>query len=60
MSLYCFFHNKNSVLSIELNVSTWEILPWNTVHTRADLLTLKAQQLEHKSSDIEKTALHLQ
>ena len=59
MSLYCFLHDENLVLLIELSVPTWGILPWNTVCTRVDLLTLKARQLEHKSSDIEKAALHL-
>ena len=59
MSPYRFLHGENPVLLIELSVPTWGILPWNTVRTRADLLTLKARQLEHKSSDIEEAALHL-
>ena len=59
MSLYCFFHNENLILSIEFNVLIWEILLWNIICTRVNLLTLKTRQLKHKFSNIEKTALHL-
>ena len=59
ISSYCFFHDKNLILSIELSVLTWEILSWNTICTKMNFLILKARQLKHKSSDIEKTALHL-
>ena len=59
MSLYCFFHDENSVLLIKLNVLIWEILLWNTVYTRMNLLILKARQLKCKFLNIKKTALHL-
>ena len=60
MSLYHFFHDENPVFSIEFSVLIWKILLWNTICTKVNLLTLKARQLKHKSSDIEKAALHLQ
>ena len=34
------------VLPIELEIPTWRILPWNEVHSTADLLAMRARQLQ--------------
>lgn len=47
------------VLPIELNIPTWRILPWNEVHTTADLLEIRARQLQRRDKDIEEASLLL-
>ena len=49
-----------AVLPIELNVPTWQTLPWGEVHTTADLLTLRARQIQRRDEDLEEAAMHLQ
>ena len=48
------------VLPIELEVSTWRILPWSEVHSTADLLAMRARQLQRRDEDLEEATLHLQ
>ena len=50
---------QDPVLPIELEFPTWEILPWKDVHTTADLLALRARQLERRDEDLEEAVLHL-
>ena len=38
---------------------TWQTLPWDTVRTTADLLSLCAQQLEKRDEDIEAALLRI-
>ena len=59
MSLYQFLHDENSVLLIELSISTWSTLLWNSVRSRADLLALQMKQLKQRKKDVEKTTLYL-
>ena len=48
------------VLPIELKVPTWRILPWDEVHSTADLLAMRVRQLQRRDDDLEEAALHLQ
>ena len=48
------------VLPIELEVPTWRILPWDEVHSTADLLAMRARQLQRRDDDLEEATLHLQ
>ena len=59
ISLYQFLYSKNSVLSIELSISTWSTLLWNSVRSRIDLLALQARQLEQRKEDVEEAMLYL-
>ena len=47
-------------LHIELEIPTWRILPWNEVHSTADLLAVRARQLQRRDKDLEEATLHLQ
>ena len=48
------------VLPIELEVPTWRILPWESVHTTGDLLAMRARQLQRRDEDLEEAVHHLQ
>ena len=48
------------VLPIELEISTWRVLPWDKVHSTADLLAICARQLQCRDRDLEEATLHLQ
>ncbi len=59
MTSYHVLYDCNVVLSIELDVSIWQILSWNNVCMTDELLTLRAQQLERRDENLKKIALHL-
>ncbi len=59
MTSYRVLYDCDVVLSIELDVSIWQILSWNNVHTTDELLTLRAQQLECRDENLKKITLHL-
>ena len=59
MTSYHVLYDYNVVLSIELDVSIWQILSWNNVCTTDELLTLHAWQLECRDENLKKIALHL-
>ncbi|KAF2488741.1 hypothetical protein BU16DRAFT_568040 [Lophium mytilinum] len=40
------------ILLIDLAIPTWQALPWNTVRTTADLLELRARQLQRRKEDV--------
>ena len=48
------------VLFIELEIPTWRILSWSKVHSTADLLAMRARQLQRRDEDLEEATLHLQ
>src|SRR5437588_10509955 len=50
------------ILPVELSIPTWAVLPWEEVRTRAELLALRARQLERRPDDIAEleAAAHLQ
>jgi hypothetical protein len=47
------------VLPVELEVPTWRTLPWEAVHTTADLLAMRARQIERRDADMAEAALRL-
>ena len=49
-----------AVLFIELNVSIWQILFWEKVHTIVDFLILRTRQIQRKNENLKKTIMHLQ
>lgn len=48
------------ILSIELEISTWRILPWSKIYFTADLLAIHACQLQRQDKDLKEATLHLQ
>ncbi|KAI1507933.1 Integrase core domain containing protein [Pyrenophora tritici-repentis] len=44
---------QNPVLPIELVVPTWQSLPWNEVRSHADLLAVRATQLQFRRENLE-------
>lgn len=48
------------VLPIELEVPTWQILPWSELHSTADLLAMRLRQLQRRGKNLEEATLHLQ
>lgn len=48
------------VLPIKLDILTWRILPWSKVHSTAELLAMRARQLQRRDEDLEEATLHLQ
>ncbi len=59
MTSYRVLYDCNVVLSIELDVSIWQILSWDNVCMTDKLLTLRAWQLECRDENLKKIALHL-
>ena len=57
---YYIYCGSEPVLPIELEVPTWRILPWDKVHSTADLLAIRARQLQRRDDDFEEATLHLQ
>ena len=43
-----------------MEVPTWRILPWSEVYSTADLLAMRARQLQRRDKDLEEATLHLQ
>jgi len=60
MTPFRMVYGYEAVLPIELDVPTWQTLPWNTVRTRAELIAMRAQQIERRDEDIEEARAHLQ
>ena len=60
MTPYEIEHLDRAVLPIELEVPTWSVLPWEEVQSTADLLAVRARQLERRDEDLEEARLHLQ
>ena len=52
-------YGNEHVLPIKLTVPTWQTLPWDSVRTTAELLVLRAQQLERRDSDVEAALLRI-
>ena len=59
MSFYQFLHDENPVLPIELSISTWSTLLWNSVRNRANLLALWMKQLKWRKENVEEATLYL-
>ncbi len=46
------------LLPIELKILTWRILPWDKIHSTADLSAVYARQLQRRDEDLEKAKFH--
>ena len=42
-----------------MDLPTWRSLPWDQVQSTADLLAMRARQLQRRDEDIEEAALYL-
>ena len=60
MTPYRMVVGQDPVLPIELKVPIWRILPWNKVQSTADLLAMRARQLERRDEDMDEAILHLE
>jgi hypothetical protein len=56
-SPFYLIYSRHPILPIETEFSTWYILEWSQVKTRAELLYIYVQQLELLSKDIEEAIL---
>jgi hypothetical protein len=59
LSPYYFLFGTHAVLPVELEVPTWSTLPWETVQNRADLLAMRARQIERRETDVEEAISRL-
>ena len=59
MSPYRLNYGNDAVLPIELANPTWQILDWDRAQPTAELLALRARQLQWRDEDLEETALFL-
>lgn len=53
-------YGREAVLPIELKFRTWRILGWAKVRDRAELLALRARQLQGRDEDLEEVRLRKQ
>lgn len=60
MTLFRMICGSEPVLPIELDIPTWRILPWDQVHSRAELIAMRIRQLERRDEDVEEATLLLQ
>lgn len=58
--LYYIYCNSKPIFSIKLEVSTGQILPWNKIYTIANLLVIRARQLQRQDNHFEQAILFLQ
>ena len=56
---YRLIFGSDPILPIELSVPTWKILLWSSVRTTADLLAIRARQLQRRDEDLDELRLHL-
>ncbi|KAJ9481740.1 hypothetical protein VN97_g11726 [Penicillium thymicola] len=57
MTPYRFLFGKDAILPVEMEVPTWSTLPWETVTTREDLISLRARQILQRDEDVQE-AIH--
>ena len=57
---FCMVCGSKSVLPIELDILTWQIFSWDQIHLTADLIEIRARQLQKKNENMEKITLLLQ
>jgi hypothetical protein len=51
-------YGREAILPIELRYPTWRVLDWENVKSRADLIAVRARQLELRDKDLEEVMLH--
>ena len=47
-------------MSIELNILTWRILSWHEMKSTANLIIMRARQIQRRDENLEKATLFLQ
>jgi hypothetical protein len=52
-------YGEQCILPIEAKVGSWRTLPWDSVQTTEDLLTIRAEQLNRRDIDLEEAAARL-
>jgi hypothetical protein len=57
-----FYSNceHETVMLIELNISTWRILSWEEVKSIANLIVMRARKIQRRDENLEEAALFLQ
>jgi hypothetical protein len=50
-------YGREAILPIELRYPTWRVLDWESVKSRADLIAVRARQLELRDEDLEEVML---
>ncbi|KAJ5675384.1 hypothetical protein N7462_008281 [Penicillium macrosclerotiorum] len=53
ISPFYFLFGNEAILPIEHDIQSWDVLPWDTVSTREDLIATRARQLLLKQSEIQ-------
>ncbi len=52
-------YGREPVLPIELDMSTWRILPWNDVFDTAGFLAFRARQIQQRDENLKKIIFYL-
>lgn len=52
-------YGRQVILPIDISVPTWQVLPWNKIHTTEELLALRARQIERRDADLEEAVLRV-
>ena len=60
ISSFRMLYEYEAVLSIKLNVSTWQTLNWHTVRIREKLIIMRACQIKYWDENIEEAKAHMQ
>ncbi|KAJ5110888.1 hypothetical protein N7532_001423 [Penicillium argentinense] len=57
MTPFRFLFGRDAILPLEAEVPTWSTLPWETITTREDLISLRGRQILQRDADVEE-AIH--
>ena len=60
MTPFVIMIDRKSVLSVELDVPTWQTLSWDCVADRDELLALRARQIECQDEDVTEVMLWIE
>lgn len=60
LTLYYIYCGNKPVFSIELEIPTWKILPWDKLHTTSNLMAMRTHQLQRRDDDFEEAVHYLQ
>ncbi|RVD90129.1 uncharacterized protein DFL_001105 [Arthrobotrys flagrans] len=56
---YYLMYGMELLLPIDINTPTWHALPWKDVHSRAELIAMRARHLERRDEDLQEAFLRL-
>ena len=60
MTPFRMLYGEEAVLPIELDVPTWQTLPWTTVRSTDELVAMRARQIKRRDVDVDEARAHLQ